>query len=197
MVRHTVKQRLPLVTAFMVSGVLTVLAATSDPSTAAEPDTAVCDYTLYLQEPQQRAKFIAMRVQLHEITKRMAGPDLRYQFEKPIPTNHPKRYIDECSTRCLGCHDENGAVKKYGQGGSPGFDNAGMSKMTQAHPVGLLYERRTLANAQLHSSIAFPANMVLVYGRLSCITCHDPLNPEGNHLAEKNRGVLCFACHNM
>lgn len=162
---------------------------------AAEAGKATCDYSLYLQEVQPRAKYVAMRRQLHEFTKRMAGPDLRYQFESPAPTNHPKRYIDEVSTRCLGCHDENGAVKKYGA--TSVFDNTGMSRMTQAHPVGLLYERRTLANATLHSSADFPEEMVLVYGRLSCITCHDPLNADGNHLAEKNRGTLCFSCHNM
>jgi predicted CXXCH cytochrome family protein len=194
---EVVIQRLPILIALLLCLAATRMVVTADLAEAKEADDVICDYTLYLREPQPRAKFIAMREQLHEITTRMASPDLRYQFEFKVPENQPKRYIDEASTRCLGCHDEEGAVKKFGSSGSTVFIHAGMSKMSQAHPVGLMYERRTLDNANLKSSADFPPNMVLVYGRLSCITCHDPLNPEGNHLAEKNRGTLCFACHNM
>lgn len=189
--------RVVTVLGLLCSGVATLIAITSNPVDAEVTKKAVCDYTLYLQQPLPRAKFLAMRNQMYDATQQMADPDVRYQLQDSIPKNHPKRYIDDVSQGCLGCHEESGAVKKFGSSNPNGFDNSNMAKMSHAHPIGVLYEKRTLYRKDLRSSADFPPNMVLMEGHLSCITCHDPMNLEGNHLAEKDRGTLCFNCHNM
>ncbi|WP_243688226.1 cytochrome c3 family protein [Geotalea toluenoxydans] len=38
--------------------------------------------------------------------------------------------------------------------------------------------------------------MVLVDGRVGCLTCHDPLNRKAPHLVASNdRSNLCLTCH--
>jgi predicted CXXCH cytochrome family protein len=38
--------------------------------------------------------------------------------------------------------------------------------------------------------------MVLVNGKVGCLTCHNPLNPERNHLVmSDHRSALCLSCH--
>lgn len=165
---------------------------------AKEPESVICDYTNYLDgNPLERAAFISMKNKMYDIMIEMADPDVRFRNQDTF-SKSPKRVIDEASQKCLGCHDEMGALKRYGSNASAGFDNKGMTKMAEAHPVGLLYERRTIFRNDLNTSADFPPGVILVNGRVSCVTCHDPLNPKSNHFAAGNtRSALCFVCHKM
>lgn len=180
---------------FFVAALLSFLPVQSDAEDAAK---ARCDYILNVDEsPLSRANFITTRNKMYELMLHQADPDVRYRPKGWNPPNQPSRQIDEMSQACLGCHDEMGAVKKYGSNIPPRFNNSGMALIAEAHPVGLLYEKRTIFRDNLNSSAEFPPDVVLVNGRISCITCHDPLNPVGNHMASGKRSSLCFICHKM
>ena len=198
---HTVPRFRPC-RIFLLAGIAAIFMTFSPvrPDAAEPAETAkfACDYMIFIDEnPLARADFIAMRNRMYEQMLKQADPDVRYRSQDPFSINQPKRQIDEMSQKCLGCHDELGAVKKYGSKSPSGFSNVGMSRIAEAHPVGLVYEKRTLFRDNLKSSAEFPPEVILVNGRISCITCHDPLNSKGNHMAGGNRSVLCFVCHNM
>jgi predicted CXXCH cytochrome family protein len=43
----------------------------------------------------------------------------------------------------------------------------------------------------------FNSKMKFVNGKVGCLTCHDPLNPERGHLVMSDvRSALCLTCHN-
>jgi hypothetical protein len=54
---------------------------------------------------------------------------------------------------------------------------------------------RTLANAYLHSSASSPLNRVLIYGRLSCITCHNIIPGKISDLGKEWAHATCRGCH--
>ena len=199
---HTLPRISPCRSILILVGITTIFLTFSpirpDAAETAETAKAACDYMIFIdQNPLPRADFITMRNRMYDLMLKQADPDVRYRTQDSFSISQPKRQIDEMSQGCLGCHDELGAVKKYGSKSPSGFSNIGMSKIAEAHPVGLVYEKRTLFRDNLKSSAEFPLDVVLVNGRISCITCHDPLNSKGNHMAGGNRSALCFVCHNM
>jgi predicted CXXCH cytochrome family protein len=46
------------------------------------------------------------------------------------------------------------------------------------------------------SGASFNSKMIFVNGRVGCLTCHNPLNPEKSHLVMSDyRSALCLTCH--
>ena len=104
--------------------------------------------------------------------------------------------IDALSTDCLGCHDGVGAtpvatVLKNNPFAShqtlPGKD----------HPIGMDYNRYVASSRGYKSLLGVSNKMVFVNGKVGCLTCHNPLNPEKGHLVMSDRNsALCLTCHN-
>lgn len=158
----------------------------------------MCDYSVYLEEPVPRARFIAMQNEMYQLSQARASDNARYSALSSDLAGALEGQVDEVSRGCLGCHVEMGMMLKNGSAYHKGLHNEGMLKMAVSHSIGIDYERKTLFRNDLKSAAEFSPNMMLVNGKLGCVTCHDPLNSEGNHLATgKNRSGICFACHNM
>jgi len=91
--------------------------------------------------------------------------------------------LDVFSLECLSCHDgtmANEAHFAFGSGKPIG----------NSHPIGVVLPD---TKAFLHP---FPgSNVILIKGRVSCVTCHD-IEAPGDHLAMNNaNSALCFSCH--
>ncbi len=105
--------------------------------------------------------------------------------------------LDPASFICLTCHDGSNAqgiyvyVKNEGQESRDNARHLGCA----SHPVGMNYagyspRRRYIPQGSLDQSI------VLIRGKVGCLSCHNPLNPAKKHLAMSNeRSSLCFSCH--
>jgi predicted CXXCH cytochrome family protein len=105
--------------------------------------------------------------------------------------------VDALSSDCLSCHDGVAATpvtvvlrnNPYGHGGLPGKD----------HPIGMDYNRYATSGKAYRSLFGLPntEKMILVNGKVGCLTCHNPLNPEKGHLVMSDReSALCLTCHN-
>lgn len=105
--------------------------------------------------------------------------------------------VDQLSVDCLGCHDgsrasnvtinlKNDPFKRYGTGAGGNSD----------HPIGMDYARYVSRGGNDYKPIFGKSKMVLVDGKVGCLTCHDPSNQERGHLVMSDRGGdLCLSCH--
>lgn len=108
---------------------------------------------------------------------------------------------DAISTGCLSCHDEASEVPvtlnvRNNPSGGKWHRNSGDAD----HPIGMDYQSYVSANPRKYRPVFTGTSdkMVFVDGKVGCLTCHDPLNPERRHLAKDDRNSqLCFTCHIM
>jgi len=105
--------------------------------------------------------------------------------------------VDALSLDCLGCHDGSGASDITINLKNDPYKRlrAGQSKPAKDHPIGMDYGSY-VARGDDYKPIFGRSNMVLVNGKVGCLTCHDPLNSEKGHLvmSDRNSG-LCLSCH--
>lgn len=124
------------------------------------------------------------------------SPAQRFK-EKKVSANQADT-LDSFSKDCLSCHDGAQArdvdahVRNTPGEISKGFDG------TKQHPVGMDYAAYTSRDPNRYKPIsAFNSKMIFVKGKVGCLTCHYPLNPEKNHLVMSDfRSTLCRTCHN-
>ncbi|MDA8428954.1 MAG: hypothetical protein M0T70_06830 [Geobacteraceae bacterium] len=93
--------------------------------------------------------------------------------------------LDQISRECVTCHDGSSAP-------TTGY----------SHPVGMDYDKSTSFNRRSPfkrnyvTRGALNPDVVLIDGKVGCLSCHNPLNPAENHLAMSNENSsLCFSCH--
>ncbi len=104
--------------------------------------------------------------------------------------------LDSFSAGCLSCHDGKSASNVR-----PNFiNNPGkkgvMTIISGKHPIGMDYQKYSESSQSLKSLDEMSIYLTLVEGRVSCITCHDPLNSERYNLRKvSSNSNLCFACH--
>lgn len=104
--------------------------------------------------------------------------------------------LDDFSIDCLGCHDgvtasavgvtlRNDAVNRRSQ----------VNSFTSDHPIGMHYSNYVAVDRGFKP--VFGTKMIFVGGKVGCLTCHDPTNPEKGHLVMSDReSALCHTCHN-
>lgn len=86
--------------------------------------------------------------------------------------------LDPMSSECLSCHDGSSAPLT-------GY----------SHPVGVQYPAFSRSGRYV-SKGALNRRIVLIDGKVGCLSCHNPLNPSKFHLVMSNDGSrLCFSCH--
>jgi len=105
-------------------------------------------------------------------------------------------YLDPISKECVACHD--GVIAREARHRiSSGYQQRAMSIDTilGAHPVGMDYDQYR-SNKQYVSTEIFPAAMVLMDGKVTCVTCHNLLGKNKKYLVVDNdKSGLCFSCH--
>lgn len=112
--------------------------------------------------------------------------------------NRGERF-DSFSMDCLGCHD--GVITKdikVDYRNTPGnkikhYDGS------KEHPIGMDYAAYSAKDSLSYKRVnSYNSKMVFVNGKVGCLTCHNPLNPEKNHLVMSDfRSALCLTCHKM
>jgi predicted CXXCH cytochrome family protein len=107
--------------------------------------------------------------------------------------------VDALSLDCIGCHDGASAIavdasSRNNPYGSP--DNH-TGSVGNDHPIGMDYQRYVTFNGKKFKPIfGLATKMVFVDGKVGCLTCHDPLNPERGHLVMSDKkSALCLTCH--
>jgi predicted CXXCH cytochrome family protein len=160
-----------------------------------------CTFSKYIKAPENRATFES---ELAKARRRLAKVNtydnaaMSGVFAKKNFTFENSEYLDTFSAICLSCHDGKSASKVMPNlKNSPNKKNIIMA-ISVKHPIGMDYNRYAAANSNLKSMDEMSLDLYLVEGRVSCITCHDPLNSGKNHLTITKTGIdLCSACHAM
>lgn len=106
------------------------------------------------------------------------------------------RDIDNLSALCLGCHD--GATAQDISVDVRNDPFTARNKFATAgsdHPIGMDY-KQYVSFSKNYKPMTNP-KMILVNGKVGCLTCHDPFNPEKGHLVMSDaQSALCLTCHN-
>lgn len=104
--------------------------------------------------------------------------------------------VDSFSADCVSCHDGVGASNV-----SLVLRNKPFTRMQQVdtftsdHPIGMNYNSYVAANRG-YNPIPANSKMIFVNGKVGCLSCHDPLNPEKGHLVmSDSKSALCYTCH--
>jgi hypothetical protein len=104
--------------------------------------------------------------------------------------------LDSFSTGCVSCHS--GIVSRKDTLNFRNDPETRMQMISGKHPIGMNYERYTRYRDSLKKVDELDPKLVLVGGKVSCVTCHDLLNPEKDHLVRNDMGKdLCSECHTM
>ena len=108
----------------------------------------------------------------------------------------PLGSLDSFSNGCVTCHS--GIVSRKDTLNFRNDPESRMQMISGKHPIGMNYERYTRHRDTLKKVNELDSNLVLVGGKVSCVTCHDLLNPEKDHLVRSDTGKdLCSQCHAM
>jgi predicted CXXCH cytochrome family protein len=105
--------------------------------------------------------------------------------------------IDALSRDCLSCHDgivTDAVAVNYRN--TPGHRTNRYDGKAE-HPIGMDYAAYSAMDSHNYKPApAFNSKMIFVDGKVGCLTCHNPLNPEKSHLVMSDyRSALCLTCH--
>jgi predicted CXXCH cytochrome family protein len=106
--------------------------------------------------------------------------------------------IDSFSSDCLSCHDGRIATEvTLTVRDSPSYARERRHFSGKDHPIGMDYAQYLAFNRRYKAAAVSNSNLIFINGRVGCLTCHNPLNPEKNHLVMSDRrSALCLTCHN-
>lgn len=158
-----------------------------------------CKFSEYLKDADNRAGYEAMIARgryRYTPTNNQENAAIAFVLAKSGYGAEQGKNLDSFSAGCLVCHDGKSASEvSLSIINSPRNRNA-MKGITTKHPIGMDYEKYSASNTRLKSLDEMSKNLSLTEGRVSCITCHDPLNAGQNHLRITKTGIdLCSACH--
>jgi len=156
-----------------------------------------CEYSSQLDNPVALNKFLAMKAEMELIAhvRREALENGRSGSTPDELTSY--RQLDEHSKECINCHAQKGkmAVREIIESYYPPVNSA-MSAIYATHAIGTDYVAASMKNGGLRNLEELPPTMTLINGRIACVSCHNPLNPQRNSLAvDGNGSALCFTCH--
>ena len=127
-----------------------------------------------------------------------AAYDASFFGVEEAPVRGESADLDPFSTNCMSCHDGAGAVSvTVNWRNNPDRLNALRQPHGTDHPIGMDYQGYVAARRGDYKPVSGLNNrMLFVNGRVGCLTCHDPLNPERKHLVMSDRNsALCTTCH--
>src|SRR6185369_18039855 len=159
-----------------------------------------CSFSKYLENPDNRARyentFAKARASYAEEKNYDNAAMYGVIVKAGIGVENGEN-LDSFSAGCLSCHDGKSASNvRPAFKSNPGRKGI-MTIISGKHPIGMDYQKHSESNQNLKSLDDMSQNLTLVEGRVSCITCHDPLNPEKYNLRITSSNIdLCFACHN-
>lgn len=174
-------------------------AALATPAAAKIPaaNPGECLFVTQLENPVSRMEFVARLTLARQAPDTLTGIPARggEQFLVEIADQEGKPVdVDVFSYDCMTCHDGmNASVHKVRFRNDRRGSAATVSDVTGNHPIGMDYGSCASGNRSFRDA----EGLTFVAGRVGCLSCHNPLNPERFHLAVSNDGSgLCFTCHN-
>lgn len=175
-----------------------------------------CLFTVQLKEdPEIRTRYVAMVISARDhftpkvqTVNEMYADTAKASIEedeggfgtffakKNSRANGGGRDIDNLTALCLGCHDGASAQDiSVDVRNDPYRARNRFASASSDHPIGMDYKQ--YVNFSKGYKPVSNAKMIFVNGKVGCLTCHDPFNPEKGHLVMSDRqGALCLSCHN-
>jgi len=133
----------------------------------------------------------------------LKDPVIRAEYEAVVAAgtaNNPGQNgaVDPLALQCLSCHDGTLAIAtKYRISDGTLSARKSIETILGAHPIGMNYLTAS-ANRDFAPVGALPADMVLMHGRVGCVTCHNLLGSNAKyHVVDNAASGLCFTCHRM
>lgn len=164
-------------------------------ATAALESKPACDYQSNLDNPDEMAKYLSMKQEMELIAKIRTNNLEKDDNIWTMGLTNSTRQLDDNSRECIACHERKG---KHASSDLNDRNHPGMSAVSATHAIGTDYISATAIRGNLRRAYELPPGMTLVNGRIACITCHNPLNPQRLSLAvDTTKTSLCFACHIM
>lgn len=162
-----------------------------------------CTLALQLNDPLIRSDYLSMIEYGQKYQASLSVEDMysniqSSSFDNELPTvsfHDGNRILDPISMECISCHDGTLAGSVHYRVNGPNYTAFNIKAVTGSHPVGMDYTRYT--NKKDYAPFyELPKNMVLMDGRIGCLTCHDMLGKNMAYLStDLNNSNLCFACH--
>lgn len=104
--------------------------------------------------------------------------------------------VDEFSSECISCHDGVAAsaiAVRFRS--SPDGCRSRVDSFNTGHPIGMDYNAYLEAHAG-YKALPGDNDIMLVRGKVGCLSCHNPLNRERGHLVKTDRSTsVCHSCH--
>lgn len=178
---------------------------------ASQGNYETCAFTLQMNNPSFRQRYLkkVARLQSGVISTVMGSVEGMYGNTRKVSflaedgesaeAMSNRAGVDPLSLDCLGCHDGSRAsdIPINLRNDPHRRSLIGLSSGAKSeHPIGMEYALYT-ARGNDYKPLLVNNKMVLVKGRVGCLTCHDPLNEEQGHLVMSDRDSgLCLTCHN-
>jgi len=196
----------------VVSGVCILISASLTEGTAYAEMDGTCLFSIQLQSSPMRERYIAkVASEVGNLLAYNTNTDSQIQSDASEDFSYRDLFVgkssssknmedspDSFSKDCLGCHDGT-STKDI----TVDYRNTPGNKVmhydgTKEHPIGMDYAAYSARDSQSYKPInAYNSKMIFVGGRVGCLTCHSPLNPEKDHLVMSDfNSALCLSCHN-
>jgi hypothetical protein len=160
-----------------------------------------CEFSKYLQNADNRARYEATAARARAGIASVDTYENAAKYAVIIKASfnaESSDSLDSFSAGCLSCHDGKSASNvRTNVFNNPGKKSV-MKMISTKHPIGMDYEQYSVLNKGLRNLDEVSQYLTLSEGRVSCITCHDPLSAAKNHLTStKSEMDLCSVCHIM
>lgn len=162
-----------------------------------------CTLALQLSDPSIRSDYLSMieygqKYQSSLSVENMYNNIQSTSYDNDLPTisfHDGNRILDAISMECVACHDGTLAGSVHYRVNGPNYTAFNIKAVTGSHPVGMDYTKYA-SNKSYAPFYELPKNIVLMDGRVGCLSCHDMLGKNMAYLStDLNNSNLCFACH--
>lgn len=168
-------------------------------NSASPPERPACEFVMSLNKPFKRIQFMFHISRIRKMNREdAADPAQMYGSIIKVSLNDSSEAeIDDLSVQCLSCHDGVYATGrlirlKNNIDREPGS----IDRVHGGHPIGMDYLKLAGRHPGLRRPDTLPPEVVLVQGKVGCLSCHNPLNQERPHLAATiANSSLCLTCH--
>jgi len=155
-------------------------------------DESTCAFTRQLQDPDSGMEFSARLHAAREAASSPYGERAHYSATYSDRSGEQIE-IDTFSLDCLGCHDGiNARIHDIRYKNNAMEQDGSTNSVRGSHPIGMHYGSYAYTSHKLRGLYELNDQTVLVDGKVGCLSCHNPLNPDKKHLTSKN---LCLGCH--
>ncbi len=160
---------------------------------SAETELGKCEFSLQLlSDPYLKESFLTSLLEAKNATE-----DDMYKYIVTVRgANGELVGIDSFSSNCILCHDGMNAphyeTKFVGTSQQRFVD---LTTVVGSHPIGMNYGEYT-DSQEFKGWGNTNSEMSFIAGKVGCLTCHNPLNPEKFHLVMNNdKSNICLSCH--